>query len=185
MFAKIKYWLPLTIASLALAGCDKEKVQEAVNVGVEQAAEVVDQTVETVRQEANLAGSMELSTNPPLAAKACYATLLVTDGARPNVLRLASYKSTELERFPSMIIEAHVDQTALASLSGQTVQAKIYAQSAEDGPLWSTPTGSLATVSITGVDDTSLTCECAGAPLVSSETGEQTTVSGKFVALFE
>ena len=183
MLAKISLCGSVVFVLVTLAGCSTEQVQEAVENTVEQTTQAVEQTVETVKQEANLVGSMELQTDPPLASKACYVELIVTDDARPNVLRLASYKSTELERFPSMILEAQVEETSLADLAGKTVQAKVYAQDAQDGPVWSSPHDSPAALTITAVDENSLTCECAGSPLQSSENDEPTTVSGKFVAL--
>jgi len=171
------------VAVLAATGCDLQKVEESVKSGAEETVQVVEQTVETVQQETGLAGSMELATDPPLAAKACYAELVDTGEGRPNVLRLASYESTELERFPSMMLQAHIEESTLAALGGKSVQANVYAQREKDGPVWSSPIGSPATVSILSVDNKKMTCECAGAVLVNSQTDEQSTVSGKFVAL--
>ena len=167
-----------------MLGCDKEQIQEVVDKGVDQTTQVVEQTVETVRQETNLAGSMDLTTNPPLAAKACYAELIDTGEGRPNVLRLASYKSSELERYPSILIEAHVDESSLQALVGKTLNATVYAQNDEDGIVHATASGAPANFSIISVDETSLTCECS-AQLISSETGEESTVTGKFVAPLE
>ena len=180
-----QFSLICSLIAISLASCDKEKIQETVNKGVEQTTTVVEQTVETVKQEANLAGSMELTTNPPIAAKACYAELIDTGEGRPNVFRLASYKSTELERFPSILIEAHVEEASLSALAGKTIPAKVYAQLSEDGTVFSTSGSAPANVSITAVDDKSLTCECTGANLTSSESDESTSVTGKFVGLLE
>lgn len=175
----------LAILVLCVAGCDTKKVTEAVSTTVDAAKNTVNQTVETVKQEANLAGSMDLSTSPPVATSACYATLTVTGGERPNVLQLASYKDAELERFPSMFIKANVKANSLQELSGQNLQAELYAQAVENGTVWHTRTGSPASVTISAVDATSLTGECNGVKLINAETGEETTVNGKFVALFE
>ena len=175
----------LIVSATFLLGCNTEQIQEAVDSSVQQTTQVVEQTVETVKQEANLVGSMELATNPPLAAKACYVELIDTGEGRPNVLRLASYKSADLERFPSIIIEAHVEESSLGELSGKTVNGKVYAQSQQDGPVLSTPTGSQASLAIGAVDDKSVTCEITSAGLVNSDTGEETAVSGKFVALLD
>ena len=105
----------LLLAAVLLAiGCNKDQIEDAVNAGVDQTTQVVEQAVETVKQETNMAGSMELATNPPVQAKACYAQLIVVGDGRPNVLRLASYKSTDLERFPAMKIDAQVKATSLS-----------------------------------------------------------------------
>ena len=40
-------------------------------------------------------------------------------------------------------------------------------------------------LSITAVDDSSLTCQCAGAVLVNTDTDEQLTAAGTFVAIVE
>lgn len=167
----------------AVSGCKQDQV-ENVKTTVDKAAQWGEKAVETVKQETNMAGSMELATTPPLSAKACYAELIVTGDGRPNVLRLASYKRTELERFPSMIVEARVNEGTLAALVGQTVQATVYAQQEEDGPLWHTPTGAPAPISIESVDETALTAACAGAALVNTENDDRSTVSGKFTAVF-
>ena len=166
-------------------GCDTGQVKDAVDSGVQRTTQVVEQTVETVKQEANLVGSMELTTDPPLTAKACYAELIDTGEGRPNVFRLASYKSEELERFPSIIVEAHVTETSLTSLAGKSIEGKVYAQLEDNGPVWSTPTGSQVTLSVTKVDQKSVSCECAVATLINSDTGEESSVSGKFTALIE
>lgn len=175
----------LAAVLMCLAGCDAKKVTEAVTTTVDAAKNSVNQTVETVKQEANLAGSMDLSTSPPVATTACYATLTITGGERPNVLQLASYKDAELERFPSMFIKANVKANSLQELSGQNLQAELYAQAVENGTVWHTRTGSPASVTISAVDETSLTAACNGVKLINAETGEETTVNGKFVARFE
>ena len=175
--------LGLTCILLSAVGCDQKQVQEAVDKGVEQTTHVLEQTVETVKQETKLAGSMDLSTDPPLAAKACYVELIDTGEGRPNVLRLASYKSSDLERFPSILVEAHVTETSLADLKGKTISATIYAQLEEDGVVHATETGSPASIAILSVDENSLTCECRAAQLTSSDTGLAKEVTGKFVAV--
>ncbi|MCA9269380.1 MAG: hypothetical protein KDA41_12955 [Planctomycetales bacterium] len=168
-----------------LGGCSKKQVQEAVQTGVDQATHVVEQSVETVKQETNQVGSMELTTLPPVAAKACYAKLIVVGDGRPNVFQLASYKEADLERYPSMFLQAQVDATELAQLVGKTVEGKFYAQLAADGDVLETPEGSLASVRIATVDETSITCECTGVELVNCTTGERKTVGGKFVGLLQ
>lgn len=173
--------LTLACVLLPVLGCNQDQIQEVVDKGIDQTTQVVEQTVETVKQETNQAGSMDLTTNPPLAAKACYAELIDTGEGRPNVFRLASYRSSELERFPSIIIEAQVEESSLQALTGKTLSAKIYAQNNEDGIVHATATGSPASISVLSVDETTLTCECSG-QLISSETGSESTVSGKFVA---
>ena len=176
-------WLICALVALLQASCDKEQIQETVNKGVEQTTTVVEQTVETVKQEANLAGSMELSTDPPITAKACYAELIDTGENYPNVFRLASYRSEELERFPSIIVEAHVEEASLSALSGKTLSAKVYARLSEDGQLYSTSSDAPANITIVSVEEKSLTCECTAN--LSSVSGEATSVTGKFVGRFE
>jgi hypothetical protein len=185
VFPRLQSIFGFVVVLLCIAGCDTKKVTEAVTTTVDAAKNTVNQTVETVKQEANLAGSMDLSTSPPLATSACYATLVVTGGERPNVLQLASYKDADLERFPSMFIKANVKANSLQELVGQSLQAEFYAQAVENGTAWHTRTGSPASVTISAVDETSLTAVCNGVKLINAETGEETTVNGKFVALFE
>ena len=185
MSNRSRAFLTLTCVLTTVLACNKDQVQEAVDKGIEQTTQVVEQTVETVKQETHMAGSMDLTTNPPLAAKACYVELIDTGEGRPNVLRLASYRSSELERFPSIIIEAQVEEVTLEALSGKTLMAKIYAQDEENGIVHATADGVPASISVVSVDDSSLTCECSGAQLTSSDTGKESTVSGKFVALLD
>jgi hypothetical protein len=160
-------------------------VTEAVTTSVDAAKNTVTQTVEAAKQEINLAGSMEVSTSPPIAAKACYAKLIVIGGDRPAVLQLASYKEASLERFPSVFIQAPVKVGSLNELAGQTVKADLYAQTAEGATVWHTRSDAPASLVVSAVDDKSLTAQCTGATLVNAETGEEAVVSGKFVALFE
>ncbi len=173
----------ITLAALAIAGCNKP-VEEAINNTVGQATQVVQQTVENVKQEAHLVGSIDLATNPPIAAKACYAKLIVIGDGRPNVFRLASYKSVDLEQFPSIMLQAQVNAQSLSALQGQTVQADVFAQPQDNGPVWHSPDSSPASITISAMDDKSLTCTLSG-PIVNSDTGEESNVSGKFVAMLE
>ena len=178
-------FIATALVALLFAGCPKEQIQEVVQTGVEQTTQVVEETVETVKQEANLVGSMELTSDPPLATKACYVSFLNNGEDLPNKLELASYKSDDLERFPSIFFHAQVAESSLGDLAGKTVDGQITAQVEDGGTVWATPTGSSATISVTQVDEKSVTCEVASALLVNSDTLEEMTVSGKFVALVE
>lgn len=173
----------IALSAMAIAGCNKP-VEETINNTVGQATQVVQQTVENVKQEANLVGSMELATNPPIAAKACYAKLFVIDDGRPNVFRLASYKSDELERFPSIMLQAQVNAESLSGLQGQTVKADVFARTQDNGLIWHSPAGSPASITISAIDDKSLTCTLSG-PIVNSDTEEESNISGKFIAMLE
>lgn len=175
----------ILLLGAADSGCDFAKVEEAVNTGVEETTRAVESTVETVKQEAHLVGSVELSTEPPMNAKACYAKLIILGSGRPNVLQLASYKSVDLERFPSVFMQAQVEANSLDELVGQTVRGELYAQAEENGTIWHSPTGTPAAITVSTIDEESMTCQCNGVTLVNTATGEQSTVSGKFVALIE
>jgi hypothetical protein len=183
-----RFFTSLTIIPTALLccalGCNKDQVDKAAS-GLQQVTQTVQQGVENIKQEANLTGSMELSTTPAIAAKACYARLIVIGEGRPNVLQLVSYKDASLERFPSLLVQAQVQEGSLAELAGKTVQAEIFAQSEENGPVFHCPDGTLASVNISAADAKSLTGQCTGAMLVSSETNQPTSVNGKFVAVVE
>ena len=179
-------WIAVLVTAGA-GGCNKDQVdqvQEAVSTGVEQAAHSTRRAVETVKQEANLTGSMELAVNPPIDAPACYVELVALDG-RPNVLQLASYKEVELERFPSLLLQAQVEADSLAELAGKTVHGELYAQAEKDGAVWHSEEGAPAAFSVSAVEGNAVTCKITGASLVNSETGERSTVSGKFVGLVE
>lgn len=172
------------LALLCFSACDQKQIEQATT-GVQQVTQAVQQTVETVKQEANLTGSMELATTPPVAAKACYARLIVLGGGRPNVLQFSSSKDASLERFPSLFMQAQVQEGSLAELVGKTVQAEIFAQAEQGGPMFHTPDGATAPVNIVSVEGKSLTAQCSGAMLVSSQSKQPTSVSGKFVAVVE
>jgi hypothetical protein len=174
----------LSVALLAI-GCDTKKVTDAVNSTVDSAKNTVNKTVEAAKQEINLAGSMEVSTTPPVSAKACYAKIVIPGGQRSSVLQLASYKTADLERFPSMFLQAPVKVDAASKLVGQTLQAELFALASADGAIWRTRTGAPAALIVSAVDDQSLTAQCTGATLVNSETGEEISANGKFIALFE
>jgi hypothetical protein len=169
---------------LVSSGCNKQQLDKAA-AGVQQVTQTVQQGVETIKQEANLTGSMELSTTPPIAAKACYARLIVIGDGWPNVLQLASSKDASLERSTSLFLRAQVQEKSLTELAGKTVQAEIFARADEDGQLFHTPDGTLVAVSITAADAKSLSAQCNGVMLIDAGTNQPTSVNGKFVAVVE
>jgi len=125
------------LLGLAL-GCDKfptaDDVQKTVNSSVNNA-------VETVKQQIDLAGSIEvnLGTVSSIRTSGCYLTLGGPVEGGPGVLQLKSYHDASGESFPSMMFWARTSTIRPTELAGQKVTGHLFVQVEADGPVWHTP----------------------------------------------
>ena len=162
------------MVGLSLAGCDK--VKEATGIdGPKQAGNAV----ESVRQAAGVAGSIELTLDAPLAASGCYVSLLSPGGGRPNVLQITSYRDPSGESFPSVFVQARVGENPLTALTGLAVEAIVFAQGSPDGPVWQTLPSAPAKLTISAAGGSEFSAELTG-ELVNVESGARQAASGKF-----
>lgn len=100
-------WMPLLLLPATLSvGCSKEdltgaldKAKSAVTENAAKAKEAVqakvESTTETVQEQLNLAGSIELTAGEIVKTDACYASFIRQGAGRPNVLQLQSYRDAE------------------------------------------------------------------------------------------
>lgn len=183
-------WLPLALAFVALVGCDKIKLPDAVEKAVDKSVETVKQTakdsVESVKSHANRlasSGSIELVLDEPIKT-GCYARFVPLSAGRRNVVMLASSNSPSLESFPSVFLHAEVSQTALHELAGQSVEAQMYVQPSDGGPVWRTLPGERVEIQFTSLEGGAFTARIVAGKLVSTD-GERSrdvegTLSGTF-----
>jgi hypothetical protein len=177
---RLKTWPALVV--VCLAGCSKEQFSQAVNKSVEQVQQKVTQTVETVKEQANLAGSLELTLDQPIKTGRCYASLFQLSEGRPSVFQITSYQSTTDENFPSAMLRAEISQTTLTALVGQKVSAQVYLQSVANGPIWHTQHDQPVELSITAADDKSVSGEVVSGKVINTDSGQSVDVKGKFTA---
>lgn len=101
---------------------------------------------------------------------------------RPNVVQVRSYDMPEDESFPAFLFQGTSTVEDVASLSGSTIQGKMFLQAAEDGPVWSCLGGEVVTVTIAGTNaEGELEARIADGNLTAS-TGERLQVRGEIKA---
>jgi len=176
----------LTAAAGGLLGCEKAKedVKKQVQSTVQRTQTQVKKTVEVVKQQANIVGSIELALKEPLSIKACYATLAVLPPPRQGILQLTSYKVPDQESFPSVFLRAPVDVGSPEELAGRTVRAQMYVQFQSGGAVWYTPPEGLVEVTIQSVEQQAVTAELTGGTIVNAQTKERIDVKGKMTAVY-
>jgi hypothetical protein len=179
----------ILLVCVSISGCGEDtKLPDAVTAPVQQMQQQVqkkvDQGVETVKQQVNLAGSIELSLKEPLSINACYAALAVLPEPRQSVLQLTSYKTVDQEAFPSVFVRAPVQAEAPAELAGKTLSAQLFVQPASDGPVWHSKASEPVELTVSKVEQQVLTVELSRGTLVNTETDETIEVTGTFTANF-
>ena len=196
--------LPVLVALVAMAACNKEKFDEMVEKGKQKidqgvsqakdslqdaqksvqdaasgAKQAVNQTAGQAQEALALAGSMELNLDSPAKTSGCYAKFVPGTTSRPAVLRLQSYRDEKNETFPSAYVRAAVKAAAPSELQGQTVAATLYVQAVKDGPVWFSPDGSPVQLKIVTVDDKQIVAEIIGGSLTRTDSGAAAPVTAK------
>jgi hypothetical protein len=168
-------------AAISAASCDDQvDVDEFVDSNVRRVRRRVERGVEQVKQQANLAGQIELTLDSPVQAKACYGHFFVVDADRPGVLQIASYQDAETESFPSVFIRALVETTSVTELAGKTLPAQGFVQPTPEGAIWHSRAPEHLQLQIDEVTDRSIAGKVVGGQLVSTETGQPIDVTGTF-----
>jgi len=174
------------LAAACLGGCSKEQFSETVSKQVQQVTEQVkdkvNQTAEIVKEQASLAGSLELKLDQSLKTGRCYASLQPLAQGRPAVLVITSYQSPGDETFPSAMLHAEVSAATPQALVGQKVPARLYAQTVADGPVWHSPDGEPVQLAITAADEKTVSGQIVAGKAVNTDAARATDVTGKFVA---
>jgi hypothetical protein len=179
---------PLVLLACS-AGCSKEKMAEVFQQGAEEVgqsiAETTEAVTEVVKQQSGLAGQLELVLDGPVDAPACYASLVSFSSDRPSVLQLSTSGETADEAFPSVLVRAQVPAGTFSELVGKELTAAVYVQTEAGGPIWHSPQGQPVELAITDADEASVQGELVRGTLVSSETGQSLSVTGKFQAVVQ
>lgn len=169
-------------------GCDKisgviEDPGKAVQEQVKSVQESASQAMEKVQETVGGSGSAELTLDKPLAATACFATLVQPGAGRTAILEIKNYRTTEDETFPSYMFHAAAPGSSWSELANQTVSGQLYVRFAKDGPIWFSSHEQPVQVRISASDGKTLEAEIAGGSLTSTDGTPLPAVGGKFHAV--
>lgn len=163
-------WFLAVVLFGSLAACDKKDLPSVPSV--DSIKQAVTNQVESVRQTADAAGSVQLELNAPVTASGCYGRWIAANGGRPAVLTIASYNSPSNEAFPSFFVQAQTKATSAAQLVGEPIDAVAFVQEAKDGPVWHSPDGKNVKLAIAAAADGMLSGQVTGV-LVNTDTGAE------------
>lgn len=168
-----------------LVGKVKQTASESTEKVSQAVSEQIGETADQVQEQLNLAGSIELTLDSPIASQACYAQLIRQGSGRPNVLQLRSYRSADNESFPSVFLQAQVQADSPSELVGQIVSSRLFVQPTADGPLWYSATGNPVELKVVSVEEHLLTAELAGGLLQSTTDGAEVKANGTFCGVLD
>lgn len=174
--------LILGIAMCLVAGCGKESPLPDVPVKtptIEDVKQAATNTVESVKQQVSLSGSMELSTNVPVKASGCYVRFASVPG-KARLLQVTSYNDPTNEGFPSVMLVGQPQTDGLSSLAGQTIPMHVFVKPAANQPGWRTPEGQPAQIRITESSGQNLVGEVVSGTLLNAATGATAPLGGTF-----
>jgi hypothetical protein len=182
----------LAAAGLLAAGCGEatlptlDDVQQAATDAASQAAaEVADQAAQATAQTPSPAGpaagpgKFELTVGTPVTSAGCYGQLTPAIGPRAAVLQIASYPTADAEVYPSVLLWARLP-SGDGTLAGQTVQAQLFVQATQNGPIWYAPDGAEVEVQITSAADGRIAGTILAGTLTTTADGTTAPVSGNF-----
>jgi hypothetical protein len=180
--------LSLPLVLLLATGCDKisgviEDPGKAVQEQVKSVQDTASQALETVQETVGGSGSAELTLDKPLAAAACYATLVQPGSGRTAILEIKNYRTAEEETFPSYLFHAAAPGSSWSELANQTLSGQLYVRFTPDGPIWFSGHEQPVQVRISTSDGKTLEAEIAGGSLISTDGTPLPAVGGKFYAV--
>ena len=189
--------LPLLLVLGTLLGCSKEDIsklassaKEAATEGMEAVSDKAREVQETVAEQSEgvsgsvqeqlqLAGSMKLTLGGPLQTDACYVRLVRAGGGRSNVFQLQSYRDKENESFPSVYVHALTSAASLSELAGQSLQAKMFVQTQQGGPIFYSGEDAVQ-VTLQSIEDDKVLGEFVSGNLIQGDSGASQPVTGSF-----
>lgn len=177
-------WLACFAATAALVGCDWLEGKKTPSAkDLKQGA---SNALETVRQMTGAAGKIDVQIDSARrSASGCYARLYLLSDGRPNILQITSYADPTAEKFPSVFIRTQVAYGTPGALANRRLEAQqVYIQAAAAGPIWKTPDGQTAQLSITAVDGNQFEATLSGV-LVDAATGESSSITAKLLGEIE
>lgn len=172
------------------AGCNKidelnKMAKDSIDEAKKKVGDEFPNVVETVTEQAGLAGNVNIKLDKDVTTKACYASLVEQSPDRPNVLKLQSYASPDTESIPSIFIQAQVGTSSLAELVGSEVSAQVFVQTQRDGEVWFTDPAESIQVKITALEDNMLTAELVSGKLHSTVSGNSVDADGTIEAVVQ
>ena len=195
----------IACALLLLAGCGKANLEDMVDQGMKQVSDGMEgvkdnvqdlrsdvgqqvkqqlnKTQDAVNQQVGRAGSMTLQLRPPLEVNACFARFIRFQDGRPSVVQFQSYRDAESETFPSVFIRAITQVASPAELNGVTLEASMFVQREEGGPVLHT--SSPLQLQIVQVDDQQVVAKILGGSLDTTDGKDTVSVTGQLEGKFE
>lgn len=158
-----------------VGGQVQQQVQEQVKQGLQQARDQVN-------QQTGQAGSMHLELDAPVDVDVCHAALISFNDGRPAVLQLQSYRDADSETFPSIFLRAVAPSESPAELTGQTVEAELFVQLQQSGPVWYTEAP--VQLQITSSDGEKVVAELVGGALQRTDGQQPQAVKGRIEGRF-
>lgn len=168
---------------LLTSGCSKKQL--------EKLGESIDQKSSSLLEQAKKTPILEDVLPPTGEAQLTLETLTRFNGAylrlldignRGRVLQIRSYDLPANETFPSFFMQAQVDVSDVANLTGKVIKARLFVQSKEEGPVWFCDGQELVEVNLLSITDGQLSGNITGGKLRSSNQ-ETSTVTGSFKAV--
>lgn len=182
---RTKWWI-VSFLLLPLTGCGSDVVEQAKKAASDVTQSVtksVGDAATSAQENLQLAGSSELTLDGPVKTAACYAVLTSGRDGQPGVLAIRSYKETEQESFPSLLVQADVTAEKLADLSGKSLTAQMFVKTAADRPTWCTALEQPIEIKVVTVTPGELKAEIVSGELATTDGVHKLKPQGKFTAV--
>ncbi len=178
IFSQNRTWV-YVLACFALAGCTKGKISEITDTVKKKvtSSPVVPQAVVKT-------GSIEFGMTPPVKIGSGFTKFASFQDGRPSILSITSYRESSEETYPSALIHAQTDVTSLSELAGKTMTAEIYV-APDSSSTWHTPTGQLAQIKISAVNDEEVTGTIVSGTIVKAGDKTESKLTGSFKGLLK
>ncbi len=119
------------------------------------------------------------SDGEPIKIVGCTATLTALGTGRPVVFQATTDWSFERPAsFPSVLFWAQTDVDMAPALANRTLKGRLFIRLEQNGPIWQTPDGIAAELTIQAIDMGGFRAALAPCQLFSTETGRERTWSG-------
>jgi len=171
-------WLLCTLAIIWSSGCKQEQLEQL-------AKQVQEQTLDKIAAPMKVlsTGSFKLQVTSPIETRAASARLIIIGDGRPNVLQLRSYQDMAAEDYPMVLVQAPTSATDVSQLSGQTLSATVYITMSKHEPIWSCMDQSVASLTISSIQDNVIKGDIRCEKLISTEE-VSSPLSGSIEAVF-
>lgn len=136
------------------------------------------------QEQLGVAGSIKLTTSPPIQTKACYIHFIPASSGRPAFLQVRSYRSESEETYPAVFLQGRVDASAVSELAGATVPMQMFVQRASDGPVAYASNGASVQVKVESVTEAQLSATIVAASLAQTDVATPLPVAGTIQGVF-